>query len=167
MEAINLKQKNEFQFSLVISVFALCISIMEMIISFIYLNLLDVYAFELSFVSIVFVGILIFLLSTKKERKWYDFALVSALTVIWLISFIQISFFTFRSTVPLQYLSADYSFPCFIKIFTYATKAGEPICYQLIKENVTYNFNFLISIALSIIFAALYIHKAITCRKEK
>lgn len=61
--------------------------------------------------------------------------------------------------MPDRYWSADYIFPCVIKIFTYITETIDPPNYVLFDQKIFISLNIVISLIELIIIGILYIRE--------
>lgn len=158
------KPRNKYFYSLVVCCCAFIVSIIEIIIPKLSSQPLEIYGFEMPVVLLIFVVALVYMIVKRRKFHWYDFVIIAIFIVSWAISLIQVGVYAYHATMPDRYWSAEYGFPCIIKILTYITETFPEVNYELASVRNTYSFNLIFSIISLIIILALIINKKI---KEK
>lgn len=152
-------KKNIFSFSLIICIIFFYISIAEFLISVLFSSELDIYGAEMLIVSCALVVLLCYTVIGRRRRKWFNVVVISLLLLSWIITLGQIGIYAFHATMPDRYWSADYIFPCVIKIFTYITETIDPPNYVLFDQKIFISLNIVISLIELIIIGILYIRE--------
>ena len=137
--------KNKFNFSLIICIIFFCISLAEFLVSVLFNNVLDIYGAEMLFVICALLVLFIYTISSRKRRKWFNVLIVSLLLLSWGITLGQVGIYAYHSTMPYTYWTAQYIFPCVIKIATYMKEAVCPPNYVLSSQNILISFNLITS----------------------
>ncbi len=145
-----LKPKDKYAFSLILSLFALALSLIEMIIPIFYVNASG-YLGETSFAVISFFSVLVYSLINARKFRAFDLILPFVFLISWIFTYSQLFSYMFHWNPYIVY-NASYIFPCVIKILRYVKSHPSPFENDAVYTNSIYIpcFNFLISLIITI-----------------
>ncbi|MDE7086942.1 MAG: hypothetical protein K2O67_01995 [Clostridia bacterium] len=156
----NIVAKNKYVFALTVCCCALFMSVLEMLVSYIYSGDEIVYCLVVAASSVILVAALIYVTVERKKFQPIDFVVLAVLLAFWLLTLIQVTVYAFKAVNPDTGVSMYYIFPCIIKFSTY--EKGNP---DTIIANA-YSFDFIISAILTIVMSAFYIKEKIQMKGE-
>ena len=153
--------ESRFRYSLTFSICALVISIVEIIVAIFSTHPLEFFRFEMPIFILLMMGTLVFTFIKHRKFYWHDYVILAIFLLSWASALFQIGVYAYHATMPDRYWSAEYGFPCIIRILTFVTDSYPNVFYQLTNVKDTYCFNFLVSIISLIIILALIIREKI------
>lgn len=151
------KPKNKYLFAIIFSATAFFLAIIEALMPMISPYPLTIYNYEIIIIVGLCLVLLIYCAISWRSRYWYDFVVLLIFLVIWIVSFAQVSPYSLHASMPRTYWSAEYVFPCVVKVLTYRSPTSEPINYTLTHTTITVNLNLLVSFIAFVVFVTLFV----------
>lgn len=147
--------RNKFTFALGMGVFALLLSVAEMIASLLVRNI-EFYSVEIPAVWLGFgVIIILYLIFKRRSYRWFDFVVLGVLILSWFATLYQLlGAFLFNYT-PGSYNDLNFIFPCIFDYRVHREWMGDGV-----YSTASYFYsNFLVSLAVFITTFALFIRQ--------